>query len=131
MQHDAQRRLDLAAGDLPRIENLRRRCPADAPPFFVAIADDGILVAPIFATRLYEAWHKAAKPAELHIFTGGRHGFGMKKQNLLSDSWIDLFRNSLAAQAIFLQPKKILFRKNATGCARSREKRSERCSMLP
>lgn len=28
------------------------------------------------ATRLYEAWHKAAKPAELHIFTGG--GFGMR-----------------------------------------------------
>jgi acetyl esterase/lipase len=65
--------------------------PDDAPPLFVAATDDDVLVAPISGARLYEAWHAAGKPAELHIFAKGQHGFAMKKQNLPSDAWIDLF----------------------------------------
>ncbi len=84
MQHDAQSKPDFAAGIYPG--------------YRTAIADDDILVAPISAARLYEAWHKAGKPVELHIFARGYHGFGMKKQNLSTDSWIDLFKNWLAAQ---------------------------------
>ena len=37
------------------------------------------------------AWHAAGKPAELHIFPAGGHGFGTTKQNRPSDRWIDLF----------------------------------------
>jgi len=66
--------------------------PADAPPLFIAAADDDVLVAPISGARLYEEWHKAGKAAELHIFVKGQHGFGMKKQNLPSDEWIELFK---------------------------------------
>jgi acetyl esterase/lipase len=102
MQHDAQSKPDFAAGIYPGYRTATP-VPADAPPLFIAIADDDILVAPISAARLYEAWHKAGKPVELHIFARGYHGFGMKKQNLSTDSWIDLFKNWLAAQG-YLSP---------------------------
>ena len=77
--------------------------PADAPPLFIALTDDDKLVAPIAGARLYEAWHAAGKPAELHIFAAGGHGFGMKKQNLPSDSWTDLLKSWLI-HAGFLPP---------------------------
>src|SRR5207245_3806274 len=97
IQRDAQSKPDCAAGIYPGYTTATP-VPPDAPPLLVAIADDDMLVAPISAARLYEAWHKAGKPVELHIFARGYHGFGMKKQNLPTDSWIDLFNNWLAAQ---------------------------------
>ena len=100
--HDAQSKPDFAAGIYPGYRTATP-VPADAPPLFLAIADDDILVAPISAARLYEAWHKADKPIELHIFAKGYHGFGMKKQNLSTDQWIELFKNWLAAQG-YLSP---------------------------
>jgi dipeptidyl aminopeptidase/acylaminoacyl peptidase len=72
--------------------------PENAPPLFLAIADDDKAVAPISSARLYEAWHKAGKPVELHIFANGGHGFGMRKQHLLSDSWTHLFKHWLASR---------------------------------
>ena len=97
MQHDAKSKPDFATGIYPGYTTATP-VPDDAPPLFLAIADGDILVAPLSAARLYEAWHKAGKPVELHIFAGGEHGFGMKKQHLPTDSWIDLFKNWLAAQ---------------------------------
>jgi acetyl esterase/lipase len=97
MQHDAQSKPDFAAGIYPGYRTAAP-VPDDAPPLFLAIADDDILVAPISAARLYEAWHTAGKPVELHIFASGYHGFGMKKQHLHSDQWIDLFKNWLVVQ---------------------------------
>jgi acetyl esterase/lipase len=92
MQHDAQSRPDFAAPIYAAYQSATP-VPADAPPLFIAAADDDKLVAPISSARLYEAWHEAAKPAELHIFLKGGHGFGMKHQNLPSDSWIELFKD--------------------------------------
>jgi acetyl esterase/lipase len=105
MQHDTQSRPDFAA---PIYAAYRSATPVpeDAPPLFIAAADDDNLVAPISAARLYEAWHAAGKPAELHIFVKGGHGFGMRQQNLPSDSWISLFRNWLAALGYLRQPAK-------------------------
>jgi len=34
----------------------------------------------------------------LHIFANGKHGFGTAKQNLLTDVWMELFKNWLAAK---------------------------------
>jgi len=33
----------------------------------------------------------AGHPVELHLYAQGGHGFGMKKQGLPSDHWIDRF----------------------------------------
>jgi acetyl esterase/lipase len=65
--------------------------PADAPPMFVAAAtDDNLGLAPVSVT-LYEKWTAAHKSAELHMYAKGGHGFGMRKQNIPTDHWIDQF----------------------------------------
>ncbi|HKV60295.1 MAG TPA: alpha/beta hydrolase [Candidatus Acidoferrum sp.] len=69
--------------------------PADAPPVFVAAAtDDNLGLAPD-SVALYEKWTSAHKPAELHMYAKGGHGFGMRKQNLPTDHWIDRFSDWL------------------------------------
>ncbi|WP_128548139.1 alpha/beta hydrolase [Larkinella soli] len=65
--------------------------PADAPPLFVAAAtDDQLGFAPL-STKLYNDWIAAGKGAELHLYAKGGHGFGMRKQNLPVDGWIERF----------------------------------------
>jgi acetyl esterase/lipase len=67
------------------------KVPTDAPPMFICVAtDDSFGFAPSSA-NLYNTWVNAKKGAELHIFSKGGHGFGMNKQNLPSDKWIELF----------------------------------------
>jgi acetyl esterase/lipase len=46
---------------------------------------------------LYTAWRDAGHPVELHLYAQGGHGFGMKKQGLPSDHWIDRFGDWLQA----------------------------------
>jgi len=96
---EAEARPDFAAGIYPAYRG-GVPVPAGAPPLFLAIADDDKSIAPISAARLYEAWHKAERPAELHIFGNGAHGFGVGAAGLLSDPWLDLFANWLAAQGL-------------------------------
>jgi acetyl esterase/lipase len=72
--------------------------PADAPPLFVAAAtDDNLGLAPD-SVALYEKWTSAHKPAELHMYAKGGHGFGMRKQNIPTDHWIDRFSDWLELQ---------------------------------
>jgi acetyl esterase/lipase len=72
--------------------------PADAPPVFVAAAtDDNLGLAPD-SVALYEKWTNAHKPAELHMYAKGGHGFGMRTQNLPTDHWIDRFAEWLELQ---------------------------------
>jgi acetyl esterase/lipase len=74
------------------------RVPADAPPMFIAAAtDDNLGLAPD-SIALYEAWTGAHKSAELHMYVKGGHGFGMRKQNLPTDHWIDRFADWLELQ---------------------------------
>jgi acetyl esterase/lipase len=72
--------------------------PADAPPMFVAAAtDDSLGLAPQ-SIALYEKWADAKESVELHMYAKGGHGFGMHKQNLPSDHWIDRFAEWLDFQ---------------------------------
>ncbi len=95
LQHDDGSRPDFAAviygaghRDAP--------VPADAPPLFVLCAADDQMAAPL-SVRLYEEWRAAGHPAELHIYAQGGHGFGMRKQGLPSDTWIERFADWLTA----------------------------------
>ena len=73
--------------------------PGDAPPLFTAFAsNDPIAVKPCLA--LYSAWHAAGRSAEMHIYAQGGHGFGMFKQGLPSDGWIERFSEWLAAEGL-------------------------------
>ena len=65
--------------------------PADAPPMFLAVAsDDGFQLTP-HSVNLYQQWLATKHSAELHIYSTGNHGFGMRVQHLPSDTWIDRF----------------------------------------
>jgi acetyl esterase/lipase len=72
--------------------------PADAPPMFITAAtDDSLGLAPA-SIDLYQRWTGAKKSAELHMYAKGGHGFGMHKQNLPTDAWIDRFAEWLELQ---------------------------------
>jgi len=72
------------------------KIPDDAPPiFFLHAYNDPVSVS---TPALYMAWKAANKPAELHSFAAGGHGFGMPRHNLPTDGWIELFGNWLRYQ---------------------------------
>ena len=74
--------------------------PKDAPPMFIAAAsDDGFRLAPD-SVNLYSKWLAAGKSVEIHMYSKGGHGFGMRKQNLPSDQWIDRFGDWLQVQGL-------------------------------
>jgi len=74
--------------------------PTDAPPMFiVAATDDNLGLAPASVT-LYQKWAAARKSVELHIYAKGGHGFGMRKQSIPTDQWIDRFTDWLKLQGL-------------------------------
>ena len=77
---------------------LKGPVPADAPPIFILAASDDPLGLASHSVKLYQDWTAAKKSAELHLLSKGGHGFGMRKQNLPSDQWIDSFHMWLEAQ---------------------------------
>jgi acetyl esterase/lipase len=105
MHHDDTSRPDFAAFIYPGTpEELNP--PADAPPMFLAQADDDKSVPPAdHAIRIYQAWKKAGLSAEMHIFARGGHGFGMRKSGLPAESWTDRFRDWLGAQGLLKSAK--------------------------
>jgi len=70
--------------------------PSDAPPMFIAAASDDSLSPKSVA--LYEKWTSAQKAVELHIYAKGNHAFGMRRQNLPTDHWIDRFAEWLQSE---------------------------------
>jgi acetyl esterase/lipase len=71
---------------------------ADAPPLFIALTSDDAMAVE-GALPLYSAWRTAGHPVEMHIYAAGGHGFGLRKQGLPVDSWIERFGEWLTAQA--------------------------------
>ncbi len=62
----------------------------DAPPLFAALALDD----PLFGRQgfgIVEAWRQANRPAELHAYGAGSHGFGMGKAGTTSTLVMDEF----------------------------------------
>jgi acetyl esterase/lipase len=100
LRHDAETRPNFAApiyGAMPSDMTV----PADAPPVFLAHADDDRTVPTIDTSiRLYTAWKKAGIPVELHIYLRGGHGFGMVKKGLPTDSWIDRFHDWMELEGL-------------------------------
>jgi acetyl esterase/lipase len=78
-------------------ETRGRPVPARAPPLFTIVAQDDRRLFRI-VEGLYADWSNADRPAELHVFARGAHGFGLARQGLPCDRWIDLFEAWLADQ---------------------------------
>ena len=97
LQQDAAARPNFAApiyggpfGAMPAI-------PAKLPPIFLAWAQDDALVLDA-VIKFYDSLKSAGYKPEVHIFSAGGHGFGMRKQGTSSDHWIDEFYYWLEAQ---------------------------------
>jgi acetyl esterase/lipase len=99
LQEDAAARPTFAAliyggpfGVMPAI-------PANLPPMFLAWAqDDAVALHPI--VKFHDVLTSAGYKPEVHIFSAGGHGFGMRKQGTSSDHWIDAFYYWLEAQGL-------------------------------
>src|SRR4051794_36943489 len=62
--------------------------PPTLPPLFMAWAqDDNVALTPV--VRFYDALRSAGHKPEVHIFSAGGHGFGMRRRGTSSDRWID------------------------------------------
>lgn len=102
--YTAENRPDFIAPVYPYFPSeMVTKVAADAPPMFaVAATDDGLNLA-AHSVNLYQQWLTAKRPTELHMFSKGGHGFGMKVQHLPSDTWIDRFGDWLRLNN-YLQP---------------------------
>jgi len=74
--------------------------PKNAPPMFLTAASNDQLGLAPHSVNLYSKWIAAKKPAELHLYAKGGHGFGMKIQNLPTDQWIERFGEFLVVQRL-------------------------------
>ncbi len=72
--------------------------PIDAPPMFITTASDDQLGLAPHSIDLYNKWLSSKHSVELHMYAKGGHGFGMRKQNLPTDNWIDRFGDWLGVQ---------------------------------
>jgi len=103
LQKDAAARPSFAAmiyggpfGVMPAI-------PEKLPLMFLAWAqDDAVALEPV--VKFYGALTAAGHKPEVHIFSSGGHGFGMRKQGTSSDHWIDIFYGWLEAQGLTRRP---------------------------
>ncbi|MCB1123699.1 MAG: alpha/beta hydrolase, partial [Verrucomicrobiae bacterium] len=59
------------------------------PTFLVHAHNDGL--SPQNSVRFYQSLLEAGVPAELHIFSEGGHGFGIRQRGLPVSSWRDSF----------------------------------------
>ena len=73
------------------------KVPSDAPPLFAVLAGDD----PLFAHKgfgLIDAWQRAGRPVEFHLYEKGGHGFGLGKEGTTSTGWFDAFLHWLSAE---------------------------------
>lgn len=77
---------------------------AGAPLFIVAAQDDP--EAPVLrSVDLFERWTKANRPAELHIYERGGHGFAFRRHNVPADRWPDALQAWLGSRG-YLAPER-------------------------
>lgn len=99
--YTAENRPDFVAPIYPYLGPLKEAAvPKDAPPMFIVTASDDQLGLAPDSINLYNKWLAARKSVELHMYSKGGHGFGMRKQNLPSDQWIERFGDWLAVQGL-------------------------------
>ncbi len=99
LAHDPDSRPNFAA-PIYGISPAGAAVPSDAGPIFVLAATDDPLIPPAASQQIYSLWKAAGKPAELHLYAKGGHGFGMKTQHLPVDHWIDRLGDWMVTQSL-------------------------------
>jgi acetyl esterase/lipase len=76
-------------GDIPD-SRLGKVLP-DAPPLYIACAQDDEFGFAPHAINMYNKWYASKRPAEIHLFSKGGHGFGVGNPNNTTHQWLDHF----------------------------------------
>ena len=63
------------------------RIPAGTPPIFLVHASDDPESGPEHSVAMYLALKRAGVPSELHVYTAGGHGFGVRKSSRPCSTW--------------------------------------------
>jgi acetyl esterase/lipase len=79
----------LVYADIP--QSIQSSVHSDAPPLFLACAQDDEFGFVTHATSIYKKWYEMKRPAEMHLFSGGGHGFGIGCSANTTHNWLDLF----------------------------------------
>ncbi len=77
-----------------------KEAPENAPPMLIVCSTDDPLGLATGSIELYSSWKKGGNNPALHMYAKGGHGYGMKKQNLPSDNWIQRFYDWSVAEGI-------------------------------
>lgn len=99
LQDDAAARPNFGAPIYGGPFGIMPHIPPNLPPIFMAWAQNDE-VALESVNKFYEALKTAGIKPEVHIYSSGNHGFGMKKQGTTSDHWIDEFYYWLESQGL-------------------------------
>jgi acetyl esterase/lipase len=77
-----------AAASLVELYSNELQVKPDTPPVFLVHASDDNGVSPLNSVKFYEACIKNKVPAEMHLYKGGGHGFGLNNPTT-SEKWMD------------------------------------------
>lgn len=80
---------------------LDQSVPNDAPPVFIAASVDDGLQPPAVTVGIFNAWLAAGRSAELHLYEGGGHGYGILETGRTSDHWFDQFVSWMESRKLF------------------------------
>ncbi len=82
--------------------SVERRVAADTPPVFLVHASDDGTVPVANSLAMYAAMLAAKRPAELHVFDEGGHGFGVRLARAVpAAAWPTLFAAYAARKGVF------------------------------
>ncbi len=91
-----------AAPALRHAASVETRVTADTPPIFLAQAADDDLVPVANSIAMFSALKAQARPAELHVFEAGGHGFGVRlTATRPASAWPGLFMAFGTSKGIF------------------------------
>src|SRR2546423_2574906 len=82
------------------------RIPSGTPPVFLAHGGDDIISPPENSVLMYLALKRAGVPAELHVYAGAAHDFGVRKSDHPGSTWTQACANWLRNQGFLPTNKK-------------------------
>jgi acetyl esterase/lipase len=81
------------------------KIPKGTPPIFLAHGGDDIVSPPEHSVLMYLALKRAGIPAELHVYAGATHGFGVRSGDHPYATWPETCTKWLKHQRLF-EPRK-------------------------
>jgi acetyl esterase/lipase len=81
------------------------RVPAGTPPVFLAHGGADLISSPEHSVVLYRALRRAGVPAELHIYAGAAHDFGVRRSGRPCSTWTDSCARWLREQGFLGPPR--------------------------